>query len=1000
MTSKIVVGPIDHGLKKDRTAFVINNDSFPTLINAYQWRGRVKRKRGTSLLTRLRRYFNSTNLSYSSTATIALDGSGIANILTGFGLQSTGNIIPGTVTITIGVNVYTDPTVDGYLTPTGTGGLNTIVYSTGVITIPGEAGNSASVVFSYYPGLPVMGLEEFVFDTDQFPGTIGFDAKYAYNIVNASPYPSYDISFYKNPPLTAILTLYGPKASPTPTSWNGQDYQQFWTVNYQGALWATNGINVPFSITNIGMQYRLIEAIDPIYAVGPPGIIKITITNHGLVNGDFIFLNEIGGLTGVNFQTAYVQVLDPNTFNAILQNAVIGGAYTSGGIVQYLTNRSDVTVDNIRWYDGDPTDGNITTPTLSGHKGWVNFMPPLSQSAYSIAGLPPAIYYLIGARMIVPFKDRLLFFGPVVQTSAAGSQIYLQDTVIYSENGTTYYTASFEGDPRFPTNIIPILVPENQTAFPAAYFEDSAGFGGFIESTIDEPILSVSTNEDSLIVGFTTNQTRFVYTGNDIVPFNFYLINSELGTSSTFSAINMDRGVISRGSRGYIITSQTECRRIDLDNPDQVFEIRLIDNGPERICSQRDFINEWIYFTYPSNQNADDKYRFPTQTFQYNYRDDTWAIFNETYTTYGSFRKRTGFIWSTVGLVYPTWSSWNVPWNAGSSTLLQPEVIAGNQQGFVLVRDDGTDEGNSLSIKSISGSTVISINHSLNNDDFIVISGVLGTLSSQLNGKIFQVQVLTKDTFVLDPNITSGTYFGGGLIKRMYVPFIQTKQFPVAWGDARKTRIGVQRYLFTKTENAQITLQIFLSQDEEGPYNRGPIIPGLNVVNGSLIYSSVLYTCPESTNLGLTPANINLMTPTATSQSQIWHRMNTSLIGDTVQIGFTMSESQMRELRPFGPIVNITDISQSTQAVVTADNNFSIGQLVIIEDVEGMIELNGNIYYIVAVTDTDFTIDVDTTGFIAYDTGGTAQKVGFINQFAEIELHGFILDATPSQMLI
>jgi len=47
--------------------------------------------------------------------------------------------------------------------------------------------------------------------------------------------------------------------------------------------------------------------------------------------------------------------------------------------------------------------------------------------------------------------------------------------------------------------------------------------------------------------------------------------------------------------------------------------------------------------------------------------------------------------------------------------------------------------------------------------------------------------------------------------------------------------------------------------------------------------------------LGLTPANINLNMVTAEFQQQTWHRMNTSLLGDTVQIGFTMSDAQMRD---------------------------------------------------------------------------------------------------------
>jgi len=72
-------------------------------------------------------------------------------------------------------------------------------------------------------------------------------------------------------------------------------------------------------------------------------------------------------------------------------------------------------------------------------------------------------------------------------------------------------------------------------------------------------------------------------------------------------------------------------------------------------------------------------------------------------------------------------------------------------------------------------------------------------------------------------------------------------------------------------------------------------------MNNAIIYSQTLYTCPESTNLGLTPANVNLQQlnqvssngTSSNNQAQIWHRMNTSLIGDTVQVGFTISDDQM-----------------------------------------------------------------------------------------------------------
>lgn len=285
--------------------------------------------------------------------------------------------------------------------------------------------------------------------------------------------------------------------------------------------------------------------------------------------------------------------------------------------------------------------------------------------------------------------------------------------------------------------------------------------------------------------------------------------------------------------------------------------------------------------------------------------------------------------------------------------------------------------------------TVYSPNHMLNNGDYIIIDDAIGTVAttfvpmttdSQINGQIFEVQFATANEFNLGtikrPNLIPGTYLGLGVIIRMYVPQIQTKQFPVQWGMARRTRLGPQQYLFTTTDDGQITLQIFLSQNAANPYNLGPIVPKLSI-NNALIYSDILYTSPnvettaiENISLGpignnsattininfpvfLVPGSLNIFigsvatfmdnsmgvlaatgtglsgtinyrtgaavlnfsvapnaqpslasysyyaedvqTPTSKQQAQIWQRMNTSLIGDTVQIGFTLSPDQMTD---------------------------------------------------------------------------------------------------------
>jgi hypothetical protein len=998
MGEKIIVGPINKGLRTDREPFIIDNDSFPTLINAYQWRGRVKRKRGTSLLTRLQRFFNSLISSYNSGSTTITLSAGAGNLLTGFTtLQTTATIVPGSITIndTTASKTYTDPNSNGILvgSPSGSGTVN---YATGAFTISGGATDTVNASFTYYPGLPVLGLESLTLTPMQFPNTIGFDQTYAYNIPTMAPYSSYSVSFYKNP-ASGTYAGYTQKTSttPTPTTWNGQSYQQFWTTNYQGSLWTTNGINVPFSTTNIGMQYAPSSSIS--YTSNTATTLTLVITGSPLVVGDFVFVNEFTGTNAatLNFQTGFVTSVAGTTIIITFPNASLGtGPYTPG-IVQYLTNRSSNTIDCLRWYDGDPTNGTGTG--FATGFGWVNFAPPLSLASYSIADAPQAQYYLVGARMILPFKDRLLFFGPVIQSSAAGSQIYLQDTIIYSQNGTPYYTASFTGLPNSPTTVFnPILTPTNQSATASAYYEDQTGFGGFVSSGLDQAIITASLKEDAMIVGHNITQTRLIYSGNDILPFNFFIVNSELGSGSTFSVINMDQGVITRGQRGYIITSQVGAQRIDLEIPDQVFEINLTNNGNERFTAQRDFINEWIYLTYPSNQSTN---IFPNQSLQYNYRDNSWAIFNEAYTTYGQFYKSSGFTWATISAQYPTWSVWDDPWNSSVITLEQPQIIAGNQQGFVMVRENGTGEGTSLFIQGISGSTITSPNHTLNEGDYIIISGVLGDLGYQVNGLIFSVTTPTANTFALDPIIAGGTYSGGGVITRMYVPQIQTKQFPVAWGMARKTRIGPQQYLLSTTPIGQILLQIFLSQNASFPYNNttGP-------ANSGLIYTQTLFTCPESTNLGLTAANTNLQMiadpSTGTSpQAQIWHRMNTSLIGDTVQIGFTMSDAQMRSLISTTNTFSITGATQADPCVLTCTSTLSAGQLITISGVVGMTQLNGNTYQVISTTASSVTIGVNSTAFTAYSSGGTVTLLIQPNQFSEIELHALVLDVSPSQVL-
>src|SRR6185369_2853726 len=98
------------------------------------------------LLNRLQRFFNSTLISYNTgSTTITLNGSGVGNLITGFSLTTLApdaTIVPGTVTITApGPTIYTDPSEDGTLSPSGS-----INYATGQITISAQANQAVSAV--------------------------------------------------------------------------------------------------------------------------------------------------------------------------------------------------------------------------------------------------------------------------------------------------------------------------------------------------------------------------------------------------------------------------------------------------------------------------------------------------------------------------------------------------------------------------------------------------------------------------------------------------------------------------------------------------------------------------------------------------------------------------------------------------------------------------------------------------------------------------------------
>jgi hypothetical protein len=493
---------------------------------------------------------------------------------------------------------------------------------------------------------------------------------------------------------------------------------------------------------------------------------------------------------------------------------------------------------------------------------WTNYSALIIYRAANDAANPGA--YVATARIIINFKNRLLLLNTIENTGGAPA------------DGNNY---SFVNRCRYSANASPFAV----NAWYEPNQKDGAGNvsigAGFIDATTDEAIVSAEFIKDRLVVYFERSTWELVYTGNEVLPFVWQKINTELGSQALQSTVPFDTQVLTIGNTGVHACSGANVQRIDQKIPQYVFDLSIYNNQSNRISGIRDYIQECVYWSV-STDNFFTTQPFTNQILLYNYRNNSWATNDDCFTTYGYLEQTSAPIWQTST---QPWEQSNFTWNSGV-TEIQRQIIAGTPEGYVLIINPNISRNapamyitNVLTVGIETQLTII--NHNFATGDYILIENTQGITG--LNGNVYWVIVIDANTINLRdinnvPPVFTGVYTGDGTGARVSVINIQTKQFNPY--DKEDTDLYLQKVDFAveKTSNGQVFVDYYPSSTQQSMVGDGE-------ASGALTGTNILETSPYDPTFY----------PLEQLQERLWHPIYFQTFGECVQLVITYNEDQI-----------------------------------------------------------------------------------------------------------
>lgn len=706
------------GLVQEREEFILPNDAYPILENAYVWRERILRKKGYVLVGRLQRNLSNQSLGNSIATGVAFNIFTLINIT-------------GTVTNVTQANPGVVTTGTPHLLQTGQ-----IVTFSNILGMIQLNGNSYSIT--------VTGPSTFQLTNINTTAYTAYISGGNWVVDSTSLEPDKTIV-----PGSVIITMPGPivftdQGNGTLTSVTPGNSG---VINYiSGSVTLTTTAGAGTSTITFSYNPNL-----PVM-----GIRTEELTNSA--NDETIFFDQVYAYNYNQNIMSFEEFIPGTTWNASMHPIsgtdffwstnywVSDGVIFTGSINNKLfwetnnTGSANTLADPPRITDGVTW---VSWYTQSGaqftHQPWIQ-----------IDGDPT---YILNWLSMLPYRGRMVVFNTWEGASPSQSKNY-PNRVRWSTIGNPFL-------PYF--NAVP------PAASTGSWRDDIRGQGGFLDIPTSEDIISIGFVRDNLVIYCERSTWQLRYTGRSISPFQIERVNSELGGQGPISAVQFDTSLVGIGDKGIVECDSYQSKRIDIKIPDFVFDFQpgtSLNNAPFRVHGVRDFINRLAYWTVPLADSYDPNIPpafqlFPNQRLVYNYENDSWALFTDSLTAVGNFQPLSSRNWVNTHI---PWIRCNFPWVKSQPAQI-PSIVGGNQQGFIeyLNNDAATTNDPSLYISAITPNvttpTVItSPNHNMHSNFVIEISGIpIGTpYASSLNSP--QAGLITGITQANPAEVTSSNH--------------------------------------------------------------------------------------------------------------------------------------------------------------------------------------------------------------------------------------------------